>query len=526
MNEFSAWRTSEPPDTERPPGLWDRLHTETAAAKPADRTPNSSIAENSNTTQKITKQAEDDKKYDAANQYWEANNQRFLEEVKDYSRIPSITEVPEHLADRHKAAEWVVNKLKTIGMDNAKVIEGTKPSESPLVYADWMHAPGKPTILLYTHMDVMPVEPLDQWKSPPFDPQVRDGKLWGRGTADDKGQACILMDALEGYLKTAGDLPVNIRILFESEEEWDGGYVQRYTHDHKDELKSDAAIILDSGFFAPGLPAIDTGVRGLVTAQVTTHGSNRNVHSGEFGGVAPNAIQSLSEIIAALKKPDGTVAIPNFYDGVTPPDKAELDSWAKLPFDEKQFKDDLGAPQLIGDPKYSVLYRRWALPTLDVDGLYGSFDSNFNTIIPNEATANISMRIVPDMDPEKTAKLFQDYVKKVAPPSVTTDVKILETAPGMRFSTDNPFIKAAADAYKITLGKDTAYTREGGSIEVVNSFKNDLNVPVLITGFTLPDCNEHAPNENLDLEQFRQGIKTMGRYFELAGQISSEEKQK
>lgn len=478
------------------------------------------LAANHWTGGRASTKAEDDKKYDAANQYWQANQDRFLEELKADARIPSITAVPEYRADVRKAAEWDVAKLKSIGMENAKVIEGTG-TEAPLVYADWLHAPGKPTILLYTHFDVQPVEPLDEWKSPPFEPEVRDGKLWGRGTADDKGQGYILMAALEGYLKTAGELPVNVKILFEGEEESSGPHIGRYVHENKDQLAADVAVVLDSGMFAPGMPTIDTGLRGLITAEITAHGANRNLHSGEFGGVAPNAMQSLSEILTALKKPDGTVNIPDFYKDVTPPDKAELDSWAKLPFDEKKFQEDIGVPALIGDPKYSVLYRTWALPTLDINGIKGSFvGGNFNTIIPSDATAQVSMRLVPDMDPQKTAKLFKDYVQKVAPADVHTEVKILGASAGMRIPTDNPFIQAAAQAFKTTFGKDTVYTRDGGSIEIANSFRSELGAAVLMTGFTLPDDNEHAPNENLDLGNFRQGIQAMGRYLEYTGQLN------
>lgn len=460
--------------------------------------------------------------FDKASAYWTAGKDRFLAELISFLKIPSISALPAHRADVRAAADWVTAKLTSIGMENVKVIEG-QGQEQPLVYADWLHAPGKPTILLYTHFDVQPVDPVNLWHSPPFEPTVRDGKLWARGAADDKGQGYILLAMLEGYFKTAGKLPVNVKILFEGEEESGGEHIERYVHEHKQALAADSVLVLDCGMFEAGLPTISTGLRGLVCAEVTCRGASRDLHSGEFGGAAPNAVQALAEIIAALKTPKGRIRIPGIYKQVSRPDKLELESWARLPFDEHQYcKEHVGAPGLIGDNRYSVLHRLWALPTLEVNGITGGFSGDgFKTVIPAFASAKISMRLVPDMDPNHAAKLFADYVAKVTPAHVSTEVKILSASPAMRVETDNPFIKAAAQAYQLTFGKLPAYVREGGSIPVAGTFKHVLGAPVLLTGFTLPDCNMHAPNENLDLDNFHAGIQAMGRYFSLLGDFGA-----
>ncbi len=459
--------------------------------------------------------------FDAASTYWTTNRVRFLEELITFLRIASISALPAHRADVRKAGEWVATKLTSIGMDNVKVIQGQN-EEHPLVYADWLHAPGKPTLLLYTHFDVQPVDPVNLWHSPPFEPEVRNGKLWGRGSADDKGQGYILLAALEGFMKTAGKLPVNIKILFEGEEESGGEHIERYVHEHRDSLAADAVVVLDCGMFAANLPTISTGLRGLVCAELTCRGASRDLHSGEFGGAAPNAVQALAEIIAALKTPKGRIRIPGIYNQVARPDQLEKESWDKLPFDEHHYcHEHVGAPGLIGDSRYSVLHRLWALPTLEVNGITGGFSGDgFKTVIPAIASAKISMRLVPDMDPDLAAKLFQDYVARVTPAHVRSEVKILSASPAMRVQTDNPFIKAAAQSYKLTFGKDPAYVREGGSIPVAGTFKSVLNCPVLLTGFTLPDCNMHAPDENLDVANFNAGIQAIGRYFTLVGEMN------
>lgn len=458
--------------------------------------------------------------FDSASGYWATNAARFMDELKTFLRIPSISALPAHAGDVRAAAEWVRNKLATIGMENARTIDGGA-GKHPLVYAEWLNAPDKPTLLLYSHFDVQPVDPLELWTSSPFEPTERNGKLFARGSADDKGQGYILLAVLEGFLKTSGKLPVNVKVLFEGEEESSGEHIEEYVHKHAAELGCSAAVVLDCGMYEAGLPTISTGLRGIICAELVCRGASRDLHSGEFGGAAPNAAQALAEIIAKLKTPTGRVRIPNFYKQVQRPDKLELASWAALPFDEEKYRaEHVGAPGLIGDRRYSVLHRTWALPTLEINGITGGFSGDgFKTVIPAEASAKVSMRLVPDMDPQHTAKLFRDFVLKCSPEHVHTEVKILSASPAMRVETDNPFIRACAEAYKLTFGKAPAYVREGGSIPVAGTFKHVLKVPVLLTGFTLPDCNMHAPNENLDIANFHAGIQAIGRYFALAGAL-------
>jgi acetylornithine deacetylase/succinyl-diaminopimelate desuccinylase-like protein len=366
---------------------------------------------------------------------------------------------------------------------------------------------------------VQPVDPLSLWISKPFEPQERDGKLWGRGSGDDKGQLWILLKAIEGFMQTSGKLPVNIKVLFEGEEEYTGAHIERFVRSHPEYLNGvTSALVLDTGMFANGVPTISTGLRGIVTSEITVEATNRDLHSGEFGGAAPNPIQALAEIIAALKTPSGRVRIPGFYDRVRKPSRLEKRSWDSLPFDEEAYRRELGATGLIGDRRYSVLHRLWALPTLEINGITGGFQGEgFKTVIPSSASAKVSMRLVPDMDAQKTAQLFVNYVQAVTPAHVSSRVRILAASPAMLVDTSDKAIQAAAAAFKEQFGKDTAYVRCGGSIPVAGAFKAELGVPVLITGFTLPDCNMHAPNENLDLGNFYNGIEAIARYFALMG---------
>jgi acetylornithine deacetylase/succinyl-diaminopimelate desuccinylase-like protein len=459
-----------------------------------------------------------------ARAYWQSGKDKFLADLMKFLQIPSISANRE-LDDISvmQAAQFVVKQLNEIGMQNVK-LHTASLLEHPLVTADWLHAGSdKPTVLLYAHFDVQPVDPVHLWKSGPFRPEVRDGKLFARGAADDKGQLFILLKALEGFLKTSGKLPVNIKVLFEGEEESGGEHIARYLKANSAALKADAVLVLDSGMYAPGMPTIATGLRGLICAKVNVQGAAGDLHSGEHGGAAPNAAQGLAEILTALKTPTGRVRIPGFYKQVIAPTKLELASWAKLPFDEEQYcRQELGAPALIGDKRYSVARRRWALPTLEVNGIAGGYaGEGFKTVIPASASANVSMRLVPGMDPEKVAADFVAFVKRVTPPHVRSEVEIISQAPAMVVDTANPYIQAAADAFKQIFNAETVYVRVGGSIPIAADFQAVLGAPVLITGFTLPDCNLHAPNENLDLANFYAGIETIGAYFANVGKMRS-----
>lgn len=455
---------------------------------------------------------------DSAKAFWASARDAQLEGLKGFLRIPSISSLPAHRADVQRAAEFIAQNLRELSFTDVAVVQG-RDGEHPLVVGQWLGAPGKPTILLYAHYDVQPVDPLNKWVSAPFDPQVRDGKLWARGSVDDKGQLWILLKAIEGYMKSTGKLPVNIKVLFEGEEEFTGAHIERFVEEKPEYLNGvTSALVLDTGMFAKGLPTICTGLRGIITSEVTVRGANRDLHSGEFGGAAPNPAQALAEIIAALKTPKGRVRIPGFYKSVRKPHKLEKASWAQLPFDEHEYRQELGAAGLIGDARYPVVHRLWALPTLEINGISGGFSGEgFKTVIPSTASAKISMRLVPDMDPQQIAEAYRQFVLKVTPPHVVADVRILAASPAMVVDTQHDAIKSAATAYQRVFGAETAYVREGGSIPIAGSFKSVLGVPVLITGFSLPDCNMHAPNENLDLDNFYKGIEAVGTYFAVLG---------
>lgn len=450
-----------------------------------------------------------------AKSYWRENQNIFQNGLVQFLSIPSVSARSAYHSHVRRAAGFVAQELSSMGMEGVRVVEGL-PGEQPLVLAQWMKAAGAPTILLYAHYDVQPAEPFELWRSPPFQASIENGKIFARGAADDKGQLYILLKVLEGYLRSSGRLPVNVKVLFEGEEESNGTHIARFLREHTQELAASAAIVLDTGMFAPGIPTISTGLRGIVSAKLTCFGANADLHSGEHGGAAPNAAEGLSRIISGLKSPSGRVRIPGFYRQVAAPCLEEKHSWQNLPFSEEEYRHSLGAKSLVGDRRYSVLHRRWALPTLEINGIAGGYTGEgFKTVIPAQASAHISMRLAPGMDPDYTARLFSDYVAKQSPAHLRSQVEILSCSPAMLVDTSNLFIAKAAQAFKQVFGKETAFVREGGSIPVAADLQSVLNLPVLITGFTLPDCNMHAPNENLDLASFYAGIEAIGKYFDL-----------
>jgi len=328
----------------------------------------------------------------AAFEYYQTNRERFLEGLKTFLRIPSVSTLPEHKPDIRRAAEFVANELRGMGMKGVEVIEG-KGNQNPLVYAEWLEAPGKPTLLIYGHYDVQPPDPLEEWVTPPFEPTVRNGNIYARGAVDDKGQTYLLLKAVEGFLKTEGNLPINIRFLIEGEEEMGGEHIEAYVAAHPDRLKAAAALVCDTEMFAPELPTITTGLRGLVYTELEARGAGHDLHSGMFGGVAPNPFQALAEIITGLKGRDGKIRIPGFYRSVKPPPRPELASWKKLPFNERRFLEkEVAATALVGERGFSALERMWARPTLEVHGIRGGFTGEgAKTVIPAVAAAKLSM---------------------------------------------------------------------------------------------------------------------------------------
>lgn len=453
---------------------------------------------------------------DAAVAYAREHAARFLDELKALLRIPSVSTLPEHDADVEAAAEWVAANLRRIGMENVEVLHG---QGHPLVYGDWLHASGKPTCICYAHYDVQPPDPLDEWITPPFEPTERNQNLYARGAVDDKGQLVTQLKALESLLQT-GDkkLPLNIRVIYEGEEEVGGERIAEFVEKHPERLKGDFALISDTEMFAPDLPTLCVGLRGMVYTELEVRGAKTDLHSGMYGGVAPNPFVALAQIISGLKGLDGKIQIPGFYDDVLKPSDEELAQWRKLPFNEEEYKVEVGATALIGEKDFTPIERTWARPTLDVHGVVGGFiGAGAKTVIPAKATAKISMRLVPNMTPEKTFEQYKDYVQKLCPPGHAVDVRLIHSGEPSLIPTDNPWIRASVAAMKKVWNKDTVFIRSGGSIPIVGDFAKHLHAPSVMMGFGLPDDGLHAPNEKFHIPNFHRGIESVIRFFEECG---------
>ena len=436
--------------------------------------------------------------------YINVHRDRYVDELKQYLAIPSVSALPEHSADVRRAAEWTADALRTAGMDNVRLID---TPGNPVVYGDWLNAPGKPTILFYGHYDVQPVDPVNLWTSPPFEATVRDGEIYARGAADDKGQVFMHIKAIEAHLKQGGGLPVNIKFFIEGEEEVGSVHLDDFVRDHKDDLKADVVVISDTTMFDRGVPSICYSLRGLAYFQIDVRGSKSDLHSGVFGGAVANPAIVLAQILAQMKDRGGRIKIPGFYDDVRPLSDEERAEWKKLPFNETRYRKDLGAPKLFGESGYTTLERVWARPTLDVNGLYSGFTGEgAKTVLPATAMAKVSMRLVPNQDPQKIGDLFEDYVRKIAPKTV--EVKVTRMHGGRPWMTefDNKFVRAAGRAIEQGFGKSPVFVREGGSIPVVATFERELRIPTVLFGVGLPDENAHAPDEKLDLGNFHNGI--------------------
>lgn len=445
------------------------------------------------------------------------NEKRFLEELKELLRIPSVSTLAEHRSDIEKAAGFIAAELKRIGVEHVELVQ---TAGHPLVYGDWLHATGKPTVLIYAHYDVQPAEPLEEWLSPPFEPTERNQNLYARGAVDDKGQLWMQIKALESLFAAEGKLPVNVRVLFEGEEEVGGEAVEKFVHEHGSRLKSDVALVCDTELFAPNLPTLCVGLRGLVYTEIEARGAATDLHSGSYGGAAPNPLFALCEIISTLKDEDGKILIPGFYEDWIPPTDAELKAWKSLPFDEEHYrKTEVGSTVLTGEKDYSVLYRTWARPTLEVHGIPGGFTgSGAKTVIPAKASAKVSMRMVPNQNPDDILEKFTRYVKSLAPKGVQISVKVHSKGNAVVVSTDNGYIKAANEALHEVFHKETVYIRTGGSIPIISQFQSDLNIPSVVMGMGLPDDNIHGPNEKFHIPNFYRGIESVVRFLSILGQ--------
>jgi acetylornithine deacetylase/succinyl-diaminopimelate desuccinylase-like protein len=452
----------------------------------------------------------------ATDTFVEQNRDRFLDELKDFLRIPSVSTLPEHQGDIRRAAEFVAESLRVVGMENVEIIPTAK---HPLVYADWLHAPGKPTVLCYGHYDVQPADPLELWSSPPFEPTLRDGNLYGRGTADDKGQMYMHIKAVEALRAVNGTLPLNIKFLVEGEEEVGGESIAQYVAANREKLKADVALVSDTALYADGVPTLCIGLRGLVYMELEATGPKRDLHSGLYGGAAPNPIFALAELLSKVKNANGAIQVPGIYDDVRPPAVAERRSWRRLPFNEEQFLEkEVGSTELTGERRHSVLERVWARPTFEVHGIAGGFTAaGAKTVIPSKATAKISFRLVPDQNPDKVIAAFREFVAKHCPRGVKMELRVLSAGPGLVVNPDHPAIKVASKAFADILGQKTVFIRSGGSIPIVGDFANHLGIPTVLMGFGLPDDGLHSPNEKYRLENYYKGIMTIAHFFEEYG---------
>ena len=450
-------------------------------------------------------------------QFVQENKQRMLDELKDFIRIPSISTLPENKSDVDRAAEFVADSFRAVGMENVEIIQTEK---HPLVYADWMHAPGKPTVLCYGHYDVQPPDPIELWHTAPFEPTERDGNLVARGSADDKGQMYMHIKAVEALRAVNGTLPLNLKFIVEGEEEIGGVSIAKYVEQNKEKLKADVALVSDTALYAEGIPTLCIGLRGLIYTEIEASGPARDLHSGLYGGAAPNAVFGLVELLSKLKDANGHINIPGIYDDVEPPAAAEKQSWESLPFSEQEFlAKEVGSTQLTGEPGYSVLERVWARPTLEVHGIAGGFTgAGAKTVIPAKATAKVSIRLVPNQDPDKVIAAYRDFVKANTPAGIQTEVRVLSGGPGLMVNPDHPAIRTAAKAFSDMLGRPTVFIRSGGSIPIVGDFARNLGIPTILMGFGLPDDGLHSPNEKYKIDNYYTGIMTIAHFLEQYGQ--------
>jgi acetylornithine deacetylase/succinyl-diaminopimelate desuccinylase-like protein len=440
------------------------------------------------------------------------NRERYLDELKAFLAIPSISALPQHAGDVKRCADWCADEMRRIGLQNVKLVD---TPGNPVVYGDWLGAPDAPTLLFYGHYDVQPVDPLELWESPPFEATVRDGEIYARGSADDKGQVFMHFKAVEAHLKQNGKLPLNIKMILEGEEEVGSVNLDNFIRDHKSELGADVVVISDSPMFARGVPSICYGLRGLVYFQIDLRGSSTDLHSGSFGGAVVNPAFALSQILAQMKDRSGRIKIPGFYDDVVALQEEERQAWASLPFNEKSYRKDFGIPKVFGETGYSTLERTWARPTFEVNGLLSGFTGEgAKTVLPAVAMAKVSMRLVPNQTPDKIAELFEAHLRDVAPKTVELKITRMHGGKPWMTSYDNPYVQAAGRAIERGFGRKPVFTREGGSIPVVSTFQEELGLPSVLFGVGLPDENAHAPNEKLDVANFHGGVISAAYLYE------------
>ncbi|HUG43673.1 MAG TPA: dipeptidase [Acidobacteriota bacterium] len=446
-------------------------------------------------------------------EYIDRNSEEFLAQLIEFLRIPSVSTDPKRKEDVTRAAEFTADQLRLAGMTRVEIV--ATPGH-PIVYGERVEDPSLPTVLVYGHYDVQPEDPVELWESPPFEPTVRNGELFARGAADDKGQVMIHFKSAQAYVQTQGRLPVNMKFLIEGEEEIGSDHLDRFVKENAELLSCDAVVISDTTMFSRDVPSLCYGLRGLAYVQLEVRGPNRDLHSGSFGGPVDNPAQVLARMLTSMKDQDDRITIPGFYDKVRELTTREREEFARLPFDAEAFKKDLGVQALAGEKGYTTLEQVWARPTLEVNGMISGFvGEGAKTVLPALAMAKVSMRLVPDQNPKEIEDLFVDYVRRIAPQTVEVAVTPMHGGRPWVASLDHPILQAAADAVEKGFGKRPVFQREGGSIPVVSTFTELLKVPTVMMGIGLPDENAHAPNEKLDLGHFYKGIKSSAYFLDI-----------
>jgi acetylornithine deacetylase/succinyl-diaminopimelate desuccinylase-like protein len=447
--------------------------------------------------------------------YFTAHRDAHLEQLKEFLRFPSVSAVPEHAGDMRRCAEWTAEALRRAGCEHVQILP---TAGHPVVYADWLHAPGKPTVLVYGHYDVQPAEPLELWRTPPFEPTVREGKLYARGATDDKGQLFLYVKQVEAWLQSSGSMPVNVKFCIEGEEEVASLHTPPFIEAQRELLAADVVVISDTPMLEKGKPAIVYGLRGLVGAEVEVTAANQDLHSGLYGGGVPNAVHALGALVASFHRPDGTVAVEGFYEAVRPLSTEERASLARMNADEAAVRRELGLTELTGEAGYSYVERTTARPTLEVVAVSGGFQGEgIKPIVPGKAVAKIACRLVADQKPEEVMDVLERHLQRMKPPGVQVAMKRLLRGNPYLTPIDHPAMKAAAESYEAVYGVAPAFTRGGGSIPVVEVFSRLLGAPVVMMGFGLPEENMHAPNEYFDLDNFDRGLRTLALYWEKLG---------
>lgn len=443
--------------------------------------------------------------------YLKENRNTHLEQLKTLLRFPSISALSEHKPDVLACATFIRNHLESIGFENASLLV-TKGN--PVVYADWLHAPGSPTVLVYGHYDVQPVDPIALWDTPPFEPDIRDGKIYARGSSDDKGQTFMHIKSFEALLKTTGTLPVNVKFCIEGEEEIGSANLPDFLQTEHERFKADVLVISDTPILGPNQPSICYGLRGLAGLQIDVKGAKGDLHSGLYGGAVQNSIHALVEILSTLHDKDGRITVAGFYDGVEDITNAEREAYRALNQDECALAESLEVTTLFGEPGYSALERTWIRPTLEINGIYGGFQGEGSkTVIPSLAHAKITCRLVPNQDPETVLNQIEAHIRTHTPAGATVQVTKMDTGRPYVTPFDHPAIQLASKAYEAAYGVPAAYTRMGGSIPIVETFDRLLHIPVVLMGFGLNTENFHAPNEHFHLENFDKGLRVLCHYW-------------